>query len=145
MDNYLSERILILADSSGIGIREDLLKITPLNFHVIVRKGSQTREIVARAWPEVSGYKPTQVYIVTGICSVTSLNAHSNTISPRYADTREAIQLYESDMQLAEQQVNQAVYHHKPRTVFAPIIGVDIAKFNKRTIITDHLRVQNNS
>lgn len=142
MDDYGWERILILADSRGTGIREQLLEIASFNFQVIVRKGSPTNEIVTRSWAEVSSYKPTQVYIVTGICSITSLNVHNHTISARYADVREAVQLYGNDMQHTEQQVYQAVFPLKPKIIFAPIIGVDIAKFNKWTFTTDYQMAQ---
>lgn len=141
-NNFPQERILILADSRGIGLKQELSRSMVPNFWLIIRKGSPTREIVTRAALEIKAYEPSQIYILTGICSITHLNRSYHTVSPRFPCPEEAARSYENDMQQVVLQINHLLHRRKPLIIFAPVVGLDMAKYNRRTDITDYLTPQ---
>lgn len=141
------ERILFLTDSRGKGLKQELLKTLDINFWVIIRKGSPTSDIVSRAILEIKAYEPSQVYILTGICSITYLNRISLSQVPSAWGSIGSLQGWYATNNKSNQPATSSVQtshhfctNHWPRRV-------DITDYltSQQNIINDSVRLINST
>lgn len=121
--------VFLICDSRGRGLQNEFPD-TDHNITVKSYSGAKLYRSTKMAEGEIIKRQPDQIYILSGINTITQLNRVTREVSLISMDKSKIIQQYKDEM-------NFSLIHLKKITkkdtkiVFAPITGMDMAKYNK--------------
>lgn len=125
--------ILILADSRGRNLSDELHNILGCRFTVLFYPGAGILDSVTRAKHRIIREHWSQIYCLAGICDLTVKDANTKLVAFKYPSAEAALAQYQLNMIQAYDTIhNLFPTGATPRCIFAPVTGMDLSRYNKR-------------
>lgn len=125
-----SGKTLILCDSRGSGLasRLEALGIRPGLVRVKVYKGATYHRALSLAETEITAFQPDVLMFLVGVCHITSRCPRTHICRFAHGSVPEAVRALEDNLYEVVQYAKAVI--PTARLVFAPIIGIDLDKYN---------------
>lgn len=127
---------LVISDSRGSELQYylDQLDCYPFNIKVLVYKGKSIIEAVKAAKSKILWWSPRFILIMNGICDVTQLDRQTRLVSLRNNERQASLE-YRESMDIVNHHLKILLDGNQAKVIFAQIVGLDIAKFNKEVLV----------
>lgn len=126
-------KILILADSRGRHLKQELSSILDCDFTVRYYPGAGINDCVSKSHDILHSKAWTQVYCLAGICDLTMKDPNARLLSLRYHDSLLAMTSYLNILKSGFETIaGTSSMVVKPKCIFAPLTGINLSAYNKR-------------
>lgn len=125
-------KILILADSRGRNLEHELDMLLDCRFRVEFYPGADISETINRASFTISSHRWSQIYVLSGICDLTTKDKSTKIVTLRHASPTLALNHYLSTVNAAR--IKIASYlppgTSESKCIFAPVTGINLSTYN---------------
>lgn len=130
--NQDTEIIMFITDSRGKGLVDHLSTHLTAGFTILPYSGASLIDSVGMSLNHLHKKKWTQIYLLSGLCSITQKDGCSKIVSPRYGNSTLAESSYRLEaLQSIELIKSNSDYPH-PKCVLGPITGMNLDCYNSR-------------
>lgn len=130
--NQRDELIVIIADSRGAGLMEEIGKLPTdgLNVKVLVYPGRGIIQAVKESEKLLIWWRPRQIYIMSGICDITMKNKPTKKVMLRESDVDKSTQSIIDSIDTVSHFIRILMDGYLYRLIFTEIIGMNLATYN---------------
>lgn len=129
------EKVVIVADSRGKDLQRDLDVLNSagsVNIKVLVKKGRGIAELIKDTSKDLVWMAPSQIYVLAGICDITSLDRDNMTVALREDTIATLVGKIEGSMDAARHHLSIVLTENPYNLMFCPTVGMDMAKYNRQ-------------
>lgn len=121
--------VLVICDSRGKRLQNQFKN---MDYNIMVKSfsGATLYRSTKLAETDVRNLQPDQVYLLAGINSITHLDKRTREVSLISMDKSKIIQQYIDEMNFSFAHLKR-ITKEETKIIFAPITGMDLAKYNK--------------
>lgn len=129
--DHSRELVTVITDSRGNGLKEELEALNPTDFKikVLVYPGSGIIKAVKDSEKLLNWWRPKQIYIMNGICDITTKSRITKKVSLREADVDSAVQSITDSMDTVSH-LKILMDGYQYQLIFAEIVGMNISTYN---------------
>lgn len=136
-------KVLILADSRGRHLKQELSSILDCDFVVRYYPGVGINDCVSKSHEILLSQAWSQVFCLAGICDVTLKDSDTRLLSLQNYDSTLTTANYLNVLKTAFGTIIGAgPINLKPKCIFAPLTGINLTAYNKREFHPDDIRNQ---
>lgn len=132
------ELILFLADSRGFGLGDYLHKHLTASFTILPYSGATLTDSVHKSIHQLREVRWTQVYLLSGLCSITYKDASTKRVSLRQEDPAVAVQALKSEVLYCINTIRSTIDSAKIKCIVAPITGMDLKQYNNNISVAEN-------
>lgn len=124
--------IVVITDSRGKGLEEEITAQNPIDFQVkvLVYPGSGIIKAVKDSEKLLNWWRPKQIYILNGICDITTKSKTTKQVSLREADVGKAVQSIMDSVDTVTHFLKILMDGSQYQLIFAEIVGMNISTYN---------------
>lgn len=128
--------VLLIADSRGRNLDSSFLGLTDCEVTVAVYPGADILTSITRANALLNRCDWSQIYILSGICNVTYKDKKTKKLYLRIQDPQQLLTYFQELLVSAFGKLTSTVTNTSTncKFIFAPLTGIDLAKYNKSKI-----------
>lgn len=128
--------ILVIADSRGRNIEPFLHSLTNHEVKIAVYPGADIATSISNASSLLKSRPWSQVYILSGICNLTTKDRKTKKISLTFEDTQQLITTFQELLVSAYKSLSSSCDSMQTpcKRIFAPLTGIDLAKYNQTKV-----------
>lgn len=135
--------LLFLADSRGRGLDADLCDVLDESFTLAYYPGAKIRDTIDKAEIVLKNYPWKLIFCLAGICDLTVMDHTTRLVHIRDHNIQNMNELYYNSIRYAEDRISYlSPTNTQPRCIFAPVTGLDLARYNKRPNHPDDINGQ---
>lgn len=123
---------MVIADSRGGGLQEEIDKILPANLtvKVLTYPGRGIIRAVKESEKLINWWQPSQIYVTNGICDITTKDQVTKQVSLRDPDPQTAVASYVGSLDTVTHYMKILLDGRKYQLIFAEILGMNMSTYN---------------
>lgn len=120
---------LFICDSRGKGLEQHITKYTSDNVSVSINSGATLYQSVTRSRNLITRIKPRQIYILSGINNLTTMDKITRKVTVTERNPFKASDIFEEELREAYTYIHD-ITHSRIEIITAPITGMSLATYN---------------
>lgn len=125
--------ILFICDSRGKDLYQVISRHTSESIFVMANSGATLYQSVTRSKYEITRLKPKQIYILSGINNLTSLNRSTRQVHLQERNPFKAADLFMEELEDAYKYITNQT-SASAKIITAPVTGMSLASYNGRLL-----------